>query len=312
MENSGFGGVRTIALSGLLASVCLLACGSDDEAPGSSGPGGTGGAAGSTGTGGSAATGGAAAAGGTGAVAGNGGTGATGGTSGAAGTGGGPPQGTPFVPEGITVEYVGQGSNEGLEIIAFTLLQEYGSLGDPAWIVAVGNRGTEIVCIVDVPADFLDSAGTTLASTPGAGALNGTMYESFGTPTPCLAPGDVGMAVVTLGLGSLDVSRVAKIEHGFIGNIDQNAIDLSGVVIESLNISSSGTRTSASGTVLNNGSSSIDDPEVAIYAVDPAGRPYGVMTDIELVTIPAGGSWDFETLPFDGEVRDTVEYVEYD
>jgi hypothetical protein len=243
-------------------------------------------------------------------------SGGSGGTAAAGGTGGtgGAPQGQPFVPEGITVEYVGQGPSGGLEIIAFTLVQEYGTLNSPAFIVAVRNTGTDPICYVDVPAAFLDGSGTELASTPGTGALSAPAYDSFGSPSPCLGTGDIGMGTITSGLSSLDVSQVTKIEHGFIGNIDPDATKISAVTIENVTIETTavGTSVRATGTVRNGTTGSISDPDVAVFAVDPAGRPYAEMTDIELTTIAAGGSWTFQTLTYDGEVNEVVSYVAFD
>jgi hypothetical protein len=85
------------------------------------------------------------------------------------------------------------------------------------------------------------------------------------------------------------------------------------VTIEAVTIEpAAGTSVRATGTVRNSGTGSISDPDVAVYAVDPAGRPYGDMTDIELITIPAGGSWTFQTLSFDGQVDEVVSYVAFD
>src|SRR5262245_22349365 len=82
----------------------------------------------------------------------------TGGLGGEPGTGGTTeqPQGVPFYPEGIEVEYVGQGPTGGLELIAFTLVQKVGFLEKPAMYVAVKNTGLDPICLVDVPVSFLD------------------------------------------------------------------------------------------------------------------------------------------------------------
>jgi hypothetical protein len=121
------------------------------------------------------------------------------------------------------------------------------------------------------------------------------------------------MGLTQLNLGNLDVSQVRKIQHWFTGNIDPNATKVSNVVIQNLQFArASATSVRATGVVVNNGTTPVADPEVDIYAVDPAGRPYGVMSDIELIDIPAGGSWNFETLSFAGEVQAHVDYVAFD
>ena len=50
-----------------------------------------------------------------------------------------------------------------------------------------------------------------------------------------------------------------------------------------------------SGAVKNDGTSSVKNPSVAIYGLNAAGRPLFSSEAIELVGIPAGGSWMFKT-----------------
>ena len=275
----------------------LPACG-DDSDPSTPGSGGE------TGSGSQNATGG---------VGGQTSTGGTGNVTATGGSSGTTQPAQPFVPNGVTVEYVGEGPSGGLEIIAFTLVQEAGSLSEPAWYVALQHNGTDPVCIVDVPAGFYDAAGNELATTIGTGSLSSPMYETFGSPAPCLGPGDIGMGEITLGLESLDVSQVAKIKHGFAGNIDPDAVRLTGVAVQNTQVQAAYTDSvRVTGTVVNNGSATIYDPTVDVYAVDATGRPYGTMMDIELISIPPGGSWDFETLAFEGQLDDYEVFVEYD
>src|SRR5687767_12634873 len=156
----GMAGFEIARRAGSVLAPCFslalsLACGSEDgpaqqNPGGSAGTSGTAGAAATAGSAGSAgdnATGGfGGSAGGSGAdgsvgSAGSAGSSSDAGTEGAVGSDGGDAStgGKRFVPEGITIEYVGQGPSGGLEVIAFTLLQEYGSGGAPAFFVAVKN-----------------------------------------------------------------------------------------------------------------------------------------------------------------------------
>jgi hypothetical protein len=87
---------------------------------------------------------------------------------------------------------------------------------------------------------------------------------------------------------------------------------VSDVVIQNVQIArASATSARARGVVTNSSTSAIADPEIAIYAVDSTGRPYGVMTDMERTTISAGGTWNFETLSYSGEVQGHADYVEF-
>jgi hypothetical protein len=241
-----------------------------------------------------------------------GGSGGRAGGSGAGGSGGAPIQGQPFVPSGITLQYVGAGPSGGLAIIAFTLVQSAGTLAQPAWYVAVKNSGPDPICFVDVPAAFKDAQGTMLATTAGTGALSAPIYNTFGSPAQCLDTGDTGMGMVTLGLNTLDVSRVARIEHGFYGNIDPAAVRINGVSVRDAQlVTSASGAVRVTGSVANNSNQSIRNPRIDVYAVDPVGRPFAQMYDIESVTIPTGGSWSFETLTHNGPVDTYVSYLKF-
>ncbi len=229
--------------------------------------------------------------------------------SGGSASGGQP--GKPFVPDNITVEYAGAGPTGGLELIAFTLASN--GTGGAVFYVAVKNNGTDVICGVDVPADFFDGSGTELASTIGAGALAAPMYNSFGSPSACLGPGDIGMGTASLGLSGLDVSQVAKIEHGFVGNISSSAVKLTGVTVDNVMLEVAfANNYKATGTVTNNSGMVISNPEVTIFAVDSVGRPFGEMSALDLNPISNGGTWMFNSTDTEGPVSDYVAYVSYD
>jgi len=319
-DMGGAGGSTSMTAGGNTASTTAGGT-SAGGAGGSGGAGGTGGEAtdasgGSSAAGGSGgSTSGGASGGSAGSTSSSGGSSTTDSTTvgGAGGTGGtgGSPNGTPFVPEGIEVNYVGQGDSAGLEIVAFTLLQSAGILELPSWFVAVRNGGADPVCLVDVPSEFYDADGNLLADSPGGGAASSPLYDSFGSATPCLGNGDVGMLAVTSGLSALDVSLVTRIDHGFVGNINPDATLLD-VSVENVVFTEDSFGTVATGDVVNGTTSVLDFPEVAIYPLDPAGRPLGIMSDIADTTIPGGGSWSFETLSFDGTVADYAAFADAD
>jgi hypothetical protein len=309
--------LKLITLSSLIAlSGFFLACAEESDPASSDATGGTQSSSGGVGGSGGVATGGGVSTGGGsgGGLPATGGLGGDTGTGGDIGTGGvvEVPQGVPFYPEGIEIEYVGEGPSLGLEVIAFTLVQKVGFSEEPAMYVAVKNSGPDPICLVDVPVSFLDATGVEIGWSSGAGALHAPMYESYGDPTPCLGTGDIGMGEITLNLNDLDVSKVAKIEHGFAGNVNPDAFKLNVVAIASSALEEDNGSYRVTGSMTNSGPA-VDYPQVAAYAVDPVGRPYGIMWDIQ-DALPTTG-WSFETSSYQGAdeaVTDYEIFLEYD
>lgn len=59
------------------------------------------------------------------------------------------------------------------------------------------------------------------------------------------------------------------------------------------------------GQLNNRSAQPIRNPNVSVFGVNAVGRPTVEGSDIEILTIPASGSWSFETLAFQDE-----EFVE--
>jgi hypothetical protein len=221
------------------------------------------------------------------------------------------PTGTAFVPEGL--EYVEVGTGEVvLTLVASTLVQESGLFDEVAWFGAFRNDGATNVCIPGVFFEFYDAAGLLLADDHAVGAIHAPMYLSYGSPSPCLGPGEIGMMEVTTNLQDLNVDEVVRIEYFGTGALNLSAEKLTEVNLESISLQPIYVDSvHAVGSIKNNWSSPIEWPEIFVYAVDTLGRPYGLMTDIENLEIAPGGAWEFDTLAYDGEVENFVVFMEY-
>lgn len=221
------------------------------------------------------------------------------------------PAGSAFVPAGI--EYVEAGTGEiEFTLVASTLLQESGDFGEVAWLAAFRNDGSTNVCIPGAFFEFYDSAGQLLVDDHVVGGIHAPMYLSYGTPDPCLGPGDIGMMEATSALQNINVADVARIEYFGTGALNLSAEKLTDVALSQIELEPIYTDSvHAVGTIVNNWDQPIEAPEVFVFAVDPLGRPYGLMSDIELVEIAPGGSWQFDTLSYEGEVDSFVVFMEY-
>lgn len=221
------------------------------------------------------------------------------------------PAGAAFVPDGL--EYVEVGTGEVvLTLVASTLVQESGLFDEVAWYGAFRNDGVTNVCLPGVFFEFYDEAGVLLADYHAVGAINAPMYLSYGSPSPCLDPGEIGMMEVTSNLQELNTEDVARIEYFGTGALNLSAEKLTEVQLESVSIQPIYTESvHAVGAIKNNWSEPIQSPEVFVYAVDSLGRPYGLMNDIEFAEFGPGTSWEFDTLTYEGDVENFVVFMEY-
>jgi len=270
--------------------------GSNAAPGGSAGKGGqTGGGAGQTGVGGTGVS----------------GTGVGGAGDGLAGDGqGGAAEAgaTAFVPD-VPEQYVGKILTPGMEVVAHTARETTTS---KEWLMAVKNTGTDHLCAIDVSFSFLDSAGTKLGGAtlvpldiPLERGSNGS-----GGLTSCLAPGKIGMLKETLSLQDVDISKIAKVTHEFGALILTDAAPTDDIKVSNIAPVSAGVSGLVfSGSLLNNGTTGVKNPSVAIYGVNAVGRPLFSSEAIELVTIAAGSSWAFKTIDkFDEPFADFAAY----
>jgi hypothetical protein len=256
---------------------------------------------GMSGIGGSATS---ASSGGTGGSGGSGGTAA--GLGGTGGTGGGDDMGL-FVPD-VPNTYDGSVLEPGMEIIAHGVRE--GSLGYE-WLVAVQSTGTDILCVIDVASTFFDDEGTEIAS--GFAVLETAPYRGIsgeGSLTSCLGPGEIGMGVDGLGLSELDdVNDIASVTHSFGALIIEDAVPTDDLVVTGVQVVlDEFGRNQFVGQFHNDSDAAVETPSVSVFGVNAAGRPLVEAGAIDLVTIPAGGTWSFTTGAFEESVDSFVAF----
>lgn len=282
-------------LLGMGALFCALGCGesADGGNPGSSGStsGGSAGSAGSnSGGGGAGGT-----AGGGGGTMGGSASGEGGGGTGGQG-GGAPEPANAFEPD-VPNTYVGTILEPGMEVVAHGVRNPDSSR--PEWLMAVKNTGTDHLCAIDVQYTFLDAADTELGSgfrlleVPLERGSNGT-----GGLTNCLAPGKIGMLADTIALLDVDVTQIAKVTHEFGAIILVDAAPTDDIKVVGVQATPGDFGGNVfTGSIQNDSTVPVENPSVVIFGVNSAGRPLFASEAIELTTIPAGGSWSFETGP---------------
>lgn len=220
------------------------------------------------------------------------------------------PAGQAFVPDDI--QYVHVGENEiQFTLVASTLIQSAGLFEEPAWYAAFRNDGLTTVCVPGVAFEFKNAAGQVIADDNAVGQVNSPMYMSYGDPSHCLAPGDIGMMESDIPLRDINVADVESIEYQGSGALTLSARPIEDVNFSDLELVVDGDRTKMTGRLNNGLFETIETPEVFVYAVDAVGRPYALMDEIDLVEIAPGGHWEFETLSTEEEVENFVIFADY-
>jgi hypothetical protein len=131
-----------------------------------------------------------------------------------------------------------------------------------------------------------------------------------GGHTNCLAPGKIGMLKDTLALQDVDISKIAKVTHEFGAIVITDAVPTDDIKVTDV-LAVAGTLGGQvfTGTLKNDSQASVKNPSVMIYGVNAVGRPLFASEGIELVTIPAGGTWMFKTTNgFDQPYADFAAY----
>lgn len=270
---------------------CSESQGDDGASTGGSATGG----AGMSATGGSSANGGMAGGGlsnggaGTGGTA-FGGSAGIGGSAGGAATAGSTGDDRLFVPEDLpNTELDGGG---GLTLVAFTLIE--GATGGEFY-AAVRNDGQTPACEAGMMIDFYDKAGALVTSTSGT-LQTGKLYrlsQGEAVHVWCIPPGAIAMTSGA-GITGVVIDELGHLEHRFPA-FGIEVIPVEGLGVTGVAAVTSGGRTAYTGTLANGLDAAVMNPKVSVFPVNRVGRPLGLATATEALSVPAAGTWTFET-----------------
>jgi hypothetical protein len=218
------------------------------------------------------------------------------------------PSNTPWA----TLRYAGAGPSAGISVVASNLTQEESA--DEyyvQWYVVVENAGSEPVCSVLIPATFLDDNGSELLKlTAGVDATMFASKYTSGTVYECIPPGGkVGGYANGFIDERIDLNEIAQIDYGVGGSIGASIItnpptvNNRAIVPKFNGYALTGTLTATSFSLIN--------PSVNVYPLTPGGMPIERITDIEILTVSAYGSWSFSTTAADALFDDYLLTVQY-
>ncbi|HKO48478.1 MAG TPA: FxLYD domain-containing protein [Polyangiaceae bacterium] len=215
--------------------------------------------------------------------------------------------GKPFFPDDIKYEIVDGG--RALTLIAATLIED--PTDGEFWVIAVRNDETVPICMPQVNAAFsLSTDPEDNGSGQAVVRVQGAMYQSDGSPAPCLAPGDTGMGAQFVSRTDQGTARIRAVAYQGRGYQSPEAAKLPALAVEQVKIVSSAMGNVVTGNVTNRGTTSVAMPEVTLFSVDSGGRPTDFGYASSQTDLAVGSSWSFQaTIP--SQVNRSVAFAVY-
>jgi hypothetical protein len=211
----------------------------------------------------------------------------------------------PIVPEGVHVTPL-EGGTGVLEVVALTLRR--GS-SNPELYAALQNVGEMPACSAALSIELFDRAENSLAA-----GISGLLTQHFYRLTDgsaaiaaCIGPGDVSIGAVTDLPAELSIEDVGRIVYRtpYFG---LDVVPIEGVQIRRLKSVTDASGTAYRGTLVNGLDASVANPSVTVFPVNRVGRPLAVAIGRDIVEVPPGGSWTFETDRVDTAAADYLAF----
>ncbi|MDD9940324.1 MAG: hypothetical protein OXU20_04580 [Myxococcales bacterium] len=189
------------------------------------------------------------------------------------------------------------GGNGVLELRALTLREGLEALEVYA---SVTNVGDVHACSAALGIELFDRDGLSLGAAV-AGLLTDRFHrvaDGSSALAACVGPGEVSMAAATDLPPGLSVQEVAHIEY----RCPYFALDvepIAGLAVAEVARVETNLGSAFTGIVVNGFGAAVQNPAVAVFPVNQAGRPLGVATSRVDRRLPPGGRWAFRTQPID-------------
>jgi hypothetical protein len=198
-----------------------------------------------------------------------------------------------FVPEGLA-NTNRDGADMGLVLVAFTLVP--GTPG-PSLYAAVRNDTGAPVCNAGLITDFLDKAGYVIW-TAGAGLQGGGLYQlTDGTIVTCIDPGEIAMAASTGLSDTIVIDQLGSLQHQMPAFLFDGLVPIGRLAVSDVAVVTTTSGSAYTGTMTNGLGTTVSSPSASIFSLNAVGRPLGVATASATISVPAGGTWSFQTTP---------------
>jgi hypothetical protein len=211
------------------------------------------------------------------------------------------------VPQSVVVMGL-PGGHGVLEMFALTIRK---GPTNTEMYAALKNVGDRAVCDGALTIELYDKDGNSIAAAIG-GLLTDHLYrltDGSGSLASCVGAGEITMASMTdLSLDlDLDNIGVAVYRNPYFG-IEVEQIE--GFTVKDVLGTSSGAKTSYTGTLVNGLDEAVTNPTVYVYPVNSVGRPLGMATANDpTAELAPGESWSFTSNIVDAVGVDYHAYV---
>ncbi len=209
-----------------------------------------------------------------------------------------------FVPVGLS-DISGDGTDRGLTLVAFTLVQDATGL---KLFAAVKNESDTPSCEAGMTTDFVDKAGNVVTSS-GSVLLSGKLYQlTDGTIISCIDPGQVAMTASTDLPSSMTIDQLGYLRHLFPAFTVAGVVPIPGLSVSDVQTVATDAGTAYMGKVTNGLGLTVSAPSVTIFPVNRVGRPLGAATSSTTSDLPHGSTWTFTTNAVDDPGVDYAAY----
>ncbi len=125
-----------------------------------------------------------------------------------------------------------------------------------------------------------------------------TLPDNSTTVASCASPGDIAMTQIDTMATDITVADVGSIVY-YYSYFALDSVLLAGLTVSQVTPVTTSAGTSYTGTVINQMSTTVSQPSVAVFPVNSVGRPLGIAKAGDDSQVPAGGSWTFQTTTVD-------------
>jgi len=93
---------------------------------------------------------------------------------------------------------------------------------------------------------------------------------------------------------TIAIDQLGSLQHLF-PSFNVEVTPVGGLTVTGVEAITNGEGTAYTGTVVNDLTSTLNDPSVTVFPVNRVGRPLGMATASATLALPPGGTWTFQT-----------------
>jgi hypothetical protein len=128
---------------------------------------------------------------------------------------------------------------------------------------------------------------------------NYTRADNSITVAACASPGDIAMTQIDTMATDITVADIGSVVYYYSYFVLDPVVLIDGLTVSQVTPTTTSAGTSYTGTVVNQLSTMVSQPSIAVFPVNSVGRPLGIAKAGDNSQVPAGGNWTFQTTTVD-------------